>query len=510
MNIAIVDVGSNNIKLELFEVHSNGSPYLLLSQKFPARLGHDVFLTQKLNHENMELAMEAFHHIAKISKSHDDKTIIALGTAALRETNHEDFLKKVHKETGIQIQVIPGVEEARLVYLGVLAHTRFDGRTFFLNDIGGGSTEISVSDDKQMYFAESLRLGTVRLKEMFDPDTQPDAIAMMERYVKKMFAPHLEEIRSYHLDMGLSTGGTARNLMEIVRHRIGKLPEENGIAILPTDVLVSFVEDLKKMNPVEIAHLKGLDPLRADIILAGGILLATLLKEIGIKQSLISFHGLRDGAISDYIYRKIDKKFYLQRQENYKLHFLEQAAKKHNTDSEHAFQTAKLSLQIFDNLLSLHGLGINERDILYGAALLHDAGKIIDYSHHHKHSKYIIENIKLMGFSRHEIKLMALIARYHRKSMPKNSHPEFMELTDGDKLILKKLASILRIADALDRSNTRSVRSIDSISVEPARIVLHVSGKGDISLELWSLESKKDLFLKVFARDVRLHQAEPS
>lgn len=500
MNVGIVDVGSNNIKLEVFELHDNGSPYLLYSAKFPARLGHEVFLTQKLNPENIASAMEAFQHIAQTLKSFSVKHAVALGTAALREADPEEFLKQVQKNTGIQIEVIPGIEEARIVYQGVLANMNFAGRTYFLNDIGGGSTEISVSDDKNMYFVESLRLGTVRLKEMFEISVEPEAVKMMERYVRKMLNPYLGEIKKYHMDMGLSTGGTASNILEIVRARGAKIEQENGVPILRTADLKELVDAMKKMSPQEIGNMKGLDPSRADIIFPGALLLLSMLEEVAIEKSFVSSHGLRDGAIADFIYRKINRRFFTERQEAYRRHFLEQAAKKYNVDYAHAEQTAEIAGQLFDHLRPLHGFDDNERDILWGATILHDSGRIIDYSGHHKHSQYIIKNINLMGFSEKEIELMSLIARYHRKSMPKSSHPDFSRLKDSHQDKVRKLAAILRIADAFDRSNSKDVRKIESVRIEDDSVTLVVQARSDLSLEMWSLEKKKEMFEKVFHR----------
>lgn len=506
MRVAIIDVGSNNIKLEVFEIDDKGNFQLIYDEKVPARLGHDVFVTRKLNPNNMDKALEGLKNISRILKSlHVDRTF-ALGTAALRETDSREFIKRARRETGIKIRVISGIEEARLVHNAVLAHTPFSGRTFFLNDIGGGSTEISVSNGK-ILFVESLRLGTVRLKELFEnKNGDYESFSMMEKYIEKVLNPYLEEILKYKIDMGISTGGTARNLCEMVRANGGVKEEENGIPLLYTRDLKNLIHELKKMSPKELLKVPGLDPSRADIIIPGGILLLTLLQTLRIDSSLVSSYGLRDGALIDYIYHKVNKKIYQERQNEYRKRGLEILSDKFNLDKKHAKQTSRLAVLLFELLKDVHQIPQKYEEILYGAALLHDIGRFIDYSNHHKHSQYLIQNSSILGFSDHEKLLMALIARYHRKGMPKNSHEEFQKLTPFEQNVVSKLAAILRLADSLDRSYTSSVSDIQIKNLNSDKIHLVIRGKGDLALELWSVEKKKDFFEKVFSRKLKVER----
>ncbi|MCS6983732.1 MAG: Ppx/GppA family phosphatase [Leptospiraceae bacterium] len=506
MRVAIIDVGSNNIKLEVFEIDEKGNSQLIYDEKVAARLGHDVFVHRKLNPKNMEIAIEGLKNIARILKSLQVERTFALGTAALREADSQEFVTRARKETGIKIRVISGIEEARLVHNAVLAYTPFEGRTFFLNDIGGGSTEISVSNGK-LLFVESLRLGTVRLKELFaSARDDKEAYQMMERYVDKILAPYLGELLRHKIDMGISTGGTARNLCEIVRSNGGTKEEEKGIPVLYTRDLKDLVSQMKKMTPKEILKLQGLDSARADIIVPGGILLLGLLQNLRIDRSLVSNRGLRDGALIDYIYHKVNKKIYQERQNEYRKRGLEIISNKYNIDKKHAEQTAKLALMLFRILKALHNLPQKYEEILYGAALLHDTGRIIDYANHHKHSQYLIQNSAILGFSDHEKTLMALIARYHRKSMPKSTHIEFQTLSPPEQQVVTKLAALLRLADSLDRSYSSSVKNITVKNLSSDKVHLVVEGRGDLALELWSVEKKKDFFEKTFGRRLKVEK----
>ncbi len=499
MNIAIIDVGSNNIKLEIHSIDMRGRTELLYYDKIQARLGHSVFLSQKLDEENIKNAVEGLRHFANTIKKFQCKTTLAYGTAALREVNPEEFLRLVQKETSLQIKVITGIEEARMVYYGVLAHTPFNGRNFFLNDIGGGSTEVSIANEKDILFMESLRLGTVRLKELFTAEDNPPNYEMMENYIKKVIHPYLNDIKKYKIDMGLSTGGTAKNILDILAARF-KLPEENGIPVIPTANLEKLAIEIKQMTPREIAKIKGLDITRADIIAHGVVLLHNIVRILDVDASLVSSRGFRDGALADFIYRKKNKHIYLERQKMFRTKGLEEIMHKYNVNEIHARQCAELGMKLFDLLKDTHNLSTANSEILYAASLLHDVGIFIDYSQHHKHSFYLIYNSVILGFSDKDKFIIALVARYHRKGLPKPSHLEYMSLSQEDKDIVLKLSAILRIADALDNSYSYAVKRVELLESTGNKITLGIAGKSDLTLELWSVERKKDYFEKVFQK----------
>ena len=438
MEVAIIDIGSNNIKLEIHKVDSKGCSELAYADKIAARLGHEVFLTHRLAEENIEFAVQGIAQFSKIIKSFNCKNVIALGTASLRESDNKPFVKRVEKECGISVKVVPGIEEARLVYLGALASTSFKGRTFFLNDIGGGSTEISISNSERIYYIESLELGTVRLKELFEfhhnkNDKHID-YDLVQSYVEKVFTPFSKEIKNFSYEMGMCTGGTARNLVEIIRNSdLKEMKEENGIPILETKSLKEVLRQMKNMSAKEIETFKGIDKQRADIIVHGAILLLYMLESLEINKSLVLKEGLRDGALADFVYKKVNKSIYRERQDTSREMGLKRLSDKYNVEKKHAEQCASLSLRLFDLLESEHRLTPDCKDILYGGALLHDIGSYISYQHHHKHSEYLILNSQLLGFSWKEIKCISLLARYHRKGFPKTSHKNYIDLSEEEK-----------------------------------------------------------------------------
>ncbi|RME91648.1 MAG: Ppx/GppA family phosphatase [Candidatus Hydrogenedentota bacterium] len=503
MNIAIIDVGSNNIKLEIHHVDSHGNHELLLKEKVPARLGHQVFITRKLAKQNVEEALEGLKHFAKLIKAKQCKKVIALGTAALREAEAASFLKQVQKKTGISIQVISGVEEARLVYQGVRGSTSLGEEKFLLIDIGGGSTEISIADGSKPYFLQSLRLGTVRLKELFDSDDKNLSRKLMEKYIDKVVEPFLQEILSFGVKRAILTGGTARNVASIIKEKWGKVEEKKGLTAISPKEVSKLADYLHTLQVHEIETLPGLDPQRADIITEGTILLAKLLESFRIKEALVSPRGLRDGALVDYIERKLERKFYKSKQKDIRKEAIFYLCKKYHINKKHAKQCANIAISLFEKMPQAEKFPDNAKDILYGAAYLHDIGLFINYSEHHKHSYYIIENTDIPGYTPKEKHLLALVSRYHRKSAPKKSHSEHQALSTEEQDLVYFLAAILRIAIALDKSAKSVVEDVDVITPtkEEMQVLLYTGGK-DCTLELWDVQRKKKMLQKYLGMNI--------
>lgn len=503
MNIAIVDVGSNNMKLEIFEVNTEGHSHLVFSEKFPARLGADVFLTRKLRPENTEMAIEALKQIRRITQEFQCRQTVALATAALRECDSSEFIERARKETGVNVSVISGFEEARLVYSGVRAHTSLGAGNYLINDIGGGSTEVLVCNDNDIHFVESLRLGTVRLREMFATESK-DLVKLIDKYVQRSVEPYLEDIRRFSPSAALCTGGTARTILEILREMGVSLREHLRLPLVDTRDFAEVVEQLSQMSRKEIARLKSIDEGRRDIILPGAALLLALLKHTRMSRFMVSPNGLRDGALADYVYNEVNKDVYLRSQTQFRETGLTTIVDKYKMDRGHSEHVATLSVQLFDIFAELHKLPAETRDLLKAAAMLHDIGKFIDYSQHHKHALYILSNMNLPGYNNDERDIIAHTARYHRKSNPKASHLEFQRLTGRKQEIITKLSVLLRIADSLDRSYSSAITGLRGRKIDERNWQIGFDAAVESQLEKWAFNRKKDQFEKTFGVTLRL------
>ncbi len=497
MNIAIVDVGSNNIKLEIFEVNNEGLSHLIFSEKFQARLGADVFLTRKLRPENADIAVEALKQIRRITQEFKCKQTIAIATAALRECESSDFIERARREAQISVSVITGLEEARLVYNGVRAHTSLGQNNYLINDIGGGSTEVLVCNDADIHFVESLRLGTVRLREMFASEAK-DLVKLIDRYVQRSIDPYLADIARHKPVAALCTGGTARTLLEVLREMGVSLREQILLPVVETRDFAEVVEQLSQMSRKEIAKIKSIDEGRRDIILPGAALLLSLLKHTKMSSFLVAPNGLRDGALADYVYNKVNKNIYLRSQAQFREAGLTTIVDKYKMDREHSQHVAALSVQLFDIFSEVHGLPAETRDLLKAAAMLHDIGKFIDYSQHHKHALYLLSNMALPGYTNDERDIIAHTARYHRKSNPKASHLEYQRLNPRKQEIILKLSVLLRIADSLDRSYSSSITGLRGKKTDQRNWQIGFDANSESLLEKWAFNRKKEFFEKVF------------
>ncbi|MFZ5631046.1 MAG: HD domain-containing protein [Spirochaetota bacterium] len=503
MNIAIVDVGSNNIKLEIFEVAADGHSHLVFSEKFQARLGADVFLTHRLRAENAEIAIAALKQIRRITQEFKCRNTVAVATAALRECDSTDFIERARREAQINVSIISGLEEARLVYSGVRAHTSLGQGNVLINDIGGGSTEILVCNDNDIHFVESLRLGTVRLREMFDSDAK-DLVKLIDRYVQRSVEPHLEDIRRFGPEAALCTGGTSRTILEILREMGVSLREHLRLPMVDTKDFAEVVDQLSQMSRKELARIKSIDEGRRDIILPGAALLLALLRHTRMNRFMVSPNGLRDGALADYVYNKVNKNVYLRSQTQFRETGLTTIVDKYKMDRGHSEHVAALSVQLFDLFAELHRLPVETRDLLKAAAMLHDIGKFIDYSQHHKHALYILSNMNLPGYDNDERDIIAHTARYHRKSNPKASHLEFQRLSGRKQDVIIKLSVLLRIADSLDRSYASAITGLRARKTGERAWQIGFDSAVESQLERWAFQRKKDQFERVFGASIEL------
>ncbi len=527
MKLGIIDVGSNNIKLEIYKIDKNKPPILIYDDRYTARLGNQSFITKELQAENVDVAVKTLKNFKEQCVKSQCKQVIAVGTAALREANSDEFIKIIDKTCGLKINIISGIEEARLVYLAALASIPFGSKKYLLLDIGGGSTEMSICNNKTVYFMKSMPLGTVRLKDMFVEDVngiqnksfhKPDIyVKLMSNYVSKILYPYQKVIQEYPFEMGILSGGIVRSILRLIEiYDIAPLRAlDTRVLILDTPVLLKFLQWLLALSKDKISQLKGISKERRDIIVTGSLLLWSLLDVTKTKQSYVMSQGLRYGILADYIHRKVDHKIYDNRQGLYKMEATSRFIQRFDIFSHaHVKHCAYLSLILFSLFQEEHLLDNYYRDICYASAMLHDIGTAISHASHHKHSQYLILHADIPGFSMEEKLWISLIARYHRKRLPKESDRVFYKLSEKDFSIVLKLTSLLRIADALDRSHQQLIKEIRIQERRKEHIILSIHTKltkktkfvkkEDLSLELWSFEKKKSLFENIFRKKLTI------
>jgi exopolyphosphatase/guanosine-5'-triphosphate,3'-diphosphate pyrophosphatase len=515
--LASIDIGSNTVKLLVATVGPEGTLEPLSREKDLVRLGHETFATGRLSPEAIEAGSAAVERLAKIARAAGAEAIRAVATCAVREAeNASEFIAAVRARCGVEVEVISGEEEARLITLAVRSEFPESCDPLFLVDIGGGSTELVVSDGDRVLFAESVELGVVRLAEKYlrhDPASREDR-ADLVRNIRRRVAAAARRVARTGFKTCVGTSGTVQSMSMIYEAAVrGKDIFSSGHRTLPRKGLKKVNALLRKTTLKEKLRLPGLDPKRRDIAVPGGILLAEIMKRSGAEEILTGERGLREGILLDHLSRRRQGTL-APIARDVRESSVERMARRTNVELMHARHVAALADQIFESTHSVHQMTGREREWLCVAAILHDAGSSIGYTRHHKHTHYLIRHGELPGFSAEEVATIAAVARYHRGARPRAKHAEWRELDPWRRQSVEKLAAILRIADGLDRGHRQAVASV-ACRIRQKRVVFEVGARADlpggtdeIAPELESASRKAKLFFRVFGRRAVFHAEE--
>ncbi len=502
-NLAAIDIGTNSIHLLVAELHPESGRFKTLErEKEFVRLGSGSADMKYLSGSAVERAIHALRRFKMIADSYR-APVRAVATSAVREAlNQDEFLRLVKAETGIAIEVASGIEEARLIHLGVLQALPIFKKRHLMVDIGGGSTEFLVGYQRNILYSNSLKIGAVRLTERFfeNGKTTSKSVRECRQYVRGMLNPIARATKKHRCEIVVGTSGTIATVAQIIRRHRGEDGETsiNNFTMSSDEVAEVAELVLEKADPDDRARIDGLDPARTDIIVAGVIILEEICRALAVKRMTVSEYALREGIILDSIEKHHRKKRF-DHFHDIRYTSVQHIAESFQYEKEHARQVARLALDIFDQTASIHKLTADERVYLEAAALLHEVGLFVSHAQHHRHSYYLIRNAELLGFTENEKEIIANIARYHRKSHPKLKHEGFNKLSGEDRDIVVKLAAILRIADGLDRTHHSVVKSLRCrLSRSAVHFHLRRSKRAKIELEVWGANRKKELFEKTF------------
>jgi len=487
---AAIDVGTNSVHLLVAKVGAAGGFEVITREKASVRLGAGMGDLRQLSVEAMDRGVEALDRFRQVAEAHG-APITAVATSAVREAeNGDDFVRRARIEAGVDVGVISGIEEARLIHLGVVQAIPAFDRQLLVVDIGGGSTELLVGRAGRMLDARSTKLGAIRLTDRFFPDgtIAKGAVKECRRYVMSFLEPVAQTIRALGFQLAVGSSGTISTLAALARRDdLGIETRSFNNETFTRAQLDTVVAELTAARTAkERRRIAGVDERRADIIVGGAILLESVFELLGIDEMVVSDYALREGVLLDA----------MQQRHGADLHHLAdirresvlRVAESFREDVVHAQRATDLALVLFDELVSLHGLGLDDRDLLEAAGLLHNVGLFISHAAHHKHSEYVIRSSdRLVGFTQREIEIVAQVARYHRKSAPKPSHLAFAALSPDAQRRVRILSGILRVAIALDRTRQGAVDHVRA-TVTDGRVLIEVSpGPGaDLELELYT------------------------
>ncbi|MGH7503667.1 MAG: HD domain-containing protein [Longimicrobiales bacterium] len=497
--VAGIDIGSNAIRFLAAEF-LQPAHYISLEQvRTPVRLGHDVFLTGRLTEPAMAAGVEALVAYQQRMKTLGIERVRAVATSAVRDAdNGEDFITRVRDAAGLSIEIITGAEEARLVHLAVRNRMDLGDRRWILADLGGGSVEVSLVDQKDVLWSVSHGMGSVRLlEELQVAGDEPGRFRRrLEEYAATLKIPAVGRARRAGF---VATGGN----METLARLAGAEPGSDGVSIVSLAALRQTIETLASMPYHQRVEQLGLREDRADVILPAATVYERLCVQAGIDEINVPYVGLKEGIALDLVDDYVRHEPHVRRQEQVVLAGAVALGRRFRFDAAHGRHVAALALALFDQLEALHKLSRDDRRVLIAGAVLHDVGAFIGYRGHHKHSLYIISNSELPGLTQSEIVMAANVARYHRKSMPGPSHEGWVPLTEKERSRVTRLAAILRIADALDSEHRQTVRDLRA-SVTDHTVHLEMNGSGDLLLERWAVQKKAAMFETTFDRKLRI------
>jgi exopolyphosphatase/guanosine-5'-triphosphate,3'-diphosphate pyrophosphatase len=504
--LAAIDVGSNSIRLLVAEYDPAAGISVIDEVKDQPRLAAGLARTGRLDDAAIDRAVLALRRMREVCRRRGVKRMAAVATAAVREAaNGADFVRRVQDELEIPLLIIDADTEAALSYRSVAHHFRLAGARTLVADIGGGSLELIGAIDGLVELTCSLPLGAVRLTELHLQGKRDArrAIELLRTQVRKQLKKALRQ-REWTAAAVIGSGGTFTTLGRMAIGRRGiPIPETIHGASVATGEVETLLEWLTEKSPEQRRVVPGLNPQRADIIVAGLAVTAELLSLVDARTLTVSAFGLREGLLLDMVGER-------QAPAADPLRLMREFVERCQCDRRHVEHVRHLALQLFEQLGTELGAAPAERPLLEAAALLHDVGQLVSYRKHHRHSYQLIMHAERLNLSASDRLLVALISRYHRKQGPSRKHEEFAALVPEDQGIVRRMSALLRVADGLDRGHTAAVERVN-VSIASDRLQMDVTPRvagADLSLECWGAERKSDVLAKVLDREVRIGAPE--
>lgn len=507
MRVAAIDVGTNSVHLLVADVGPAGELTVVEKAREQVELGRGGIERNVLTPEAMERGIQALVSFRQATDLLQVEAIHAAATSAVREAkNGSEFCKAVRDRTGIHVKVINGHDEARLIWLGVRRDLDLARGPALLVDIGGGSVEVVLCDANGLLAAHSLPLGHIRLSEHFPQSDPPTAAELqaVRKHVRSALAPVLADIRPGGPGTFVGTSGSIRTLAKMALLAKGH-PEpqhEHGLVLERSD-LKKLLERFTNTRQARLTDLPGMDPRRRATLPTAAAVLYQVMKSLDRDLIVTSERSLRDGLLEDWIEHnqpelRLERTVAMPRMRSV-LRLME----RYEVDRPHAEQVRSLALALFDGLVGMHGLGPDARRMLEFGALLHDVGHHIDARDHNKHGQYLILNSRLSAFTAPEQAVLASVVRFHRGARPKRNHRHFAALSRVNQRKVEVLSTLIRMADALDRSHHQPISEVRVVT-GPEGVTLEAVARQEAFLERWAAERRADLLASVLGRPVRV------
>ena len=497
--IGAIDVGSNSIRLLVAEFDPQSGIKVVDEVKDQPRLASGLAESKRLDEFAMARAVQALARMREVAERRGVRRIAAVATSAVREAeNGKAFVDRVRREVGIPLKIISTETEAALSWRSVAHHFPLATGRALVADIGGGSLELIGAINGLVELNRSLPLGAVRMTEkyLFETKSRTKEIERLRSKARKQLKK-VGRWREWSNATVIGSGGTFTNLARMVLARRGHPIESAHGEVIKTAEVEQLLELLCSLSVERRRNVPGLNPQRADIILAGLAVTAELLSLVEARNVTVSAFGLREGLllemIGDQAPRTADP-----------LRAMREFVDRCQGDRRHVEQVRVLALTLFDRLCDTLGCEAEERPLLEAAALLHDVGQVVSYRKHHRHSFQLILNAERLNFTSRDRYLVALISRYHRRKGPSRKHEEYVRLAPDERAIVRRLAGLLRVADGLDRGHTSAVERVTT-RLTHGKLTIRAIPKhrgADLSLECWGAMRKGNVLAQELRRDV--------
>ena len=503
VQIAAIDAGSNAVRLAVARAYSALDIEPLYSERYPLRLGENVFVRHRFAEETFKKAVKAFGHFREVMDDFGVTQYRAVATSASREADNRDaFVRSIKRKAGIQLEVINGAEESRLGREAAIAALGPESPPRCIVDLGGGSLEINLLHDQTVEQSAQLPAGTVRLMTTLDiPGAiSPAQAEQVRRYVRALLESRLPSRPNLADSVTVGLGGNAETLMNLAPG-----PREHGVPTLQLSLLRERLDAILKRDVRERMKAFGVRRDRADVMGIAALTLVTLGRYLNLRLLSVPGVGVREGLIQEIAREAFSRKepHRYNAAARQLLVGTRSFARRLESDQRHAEHVRELAIILFDRLQALHHLPSESRVLLEAAALLHDIGHMINHRGHHKHGEYLTLNADIPGLDGRDRALVAALVRYHnRKSDPAGHHAAYSSLNNSDRRTMRRLAAILRIAEALDHSHRQRVTNIDA-GFQRGAVGLQIKAAGDATEDLRDANRSAELFEKEF--HVRLY-----
>ena len=498
--VAVIDLGASAVRLVVAQIEPGRPPVVLEEASRGLQLGRDTFSSGRIGPSTMDAAVRAFAGFRSIMDGYGVVACRAVATSAVREAANADiFLDRVRVRTGITIDVIDGSEESRFTYLATRERLRnhpvAEAEHALLLEVGGGSADLTRLERMQPTQSGVYPIGAIRLRQMLASWHGPheQRIRLLTRHIANVVYDVAQELRLAEATDVIALGSD-------IRFAAARLVEPvDGFRTVARDQLVSFVTEVERLDEEDLVERFRLPQVDAETLVPAMLVYRELLLSTSAAKVVVPDVSLRDGMLVDLAASGQD-----QSQADFERQVLASAqtmGEKYRYDAEHAQTVRRLAGQIFDQLKTEHSLGPRDRLLLDVAAILHDIGLFVGLRGHHKHSQYILEAAEIFGLSREDMKVIANIARYHRRGAPQKTHLQYVSLSREDRVRVNKLGAILRLANALDAEHLQKVQEV-KMRPQGETLLLALEGTGDLTMERLVAVSRADMLTEVFGRRV--------